>query len=204
MIRRVLVVLVLLFAFPEVALAAGTERTAISIAVPPRAAVGQVAEVQAKLTDASGAAIAKALVLFTTKLSFLEGESDVVLADARTDATGLAVADIDLRTDGSLQITAVFQGDDRYAGAKATALIEVASSGQVYEQQAGVKLPGINEAPTVVAGTPSVGLLQSFSRFWPALSGWPVALVLMIIWSFYGAVVVLLFRIVSAAKATGR
>jgi len=194
----------LLLAMGSVALAQGAERTTLSLAVPPRAALGQVAEVRARLTDASGAPIPKATILFTAPLAFLQAEGDVVLADAETDADGAATAEFEVRTEGRMTIRAVFRGDARYAPSSATAELAVEGSSQLYTQHAGVHLPGLNAGPAVVPlvrdGSVSLGLIPGTSRFWPALSGWPIALALMIIWSLYGSVVVLLFRVARAGK----
>lgn len=203
MLRRALLAVALLGAFPASALAAGAGPTALSLAVPPRVELGQVAEVRARLTDASGAPLPKATILFTATLAFLQGESEVVLADARTDTDGVATGQLQLRTVGTVTINAVFEGDETYAAARASGTIAVAGSGQLYVQHAGVHLPGLNAGPAAIPmlqdGTPVVGLVQGTSKLWPALSGWPIALALMIVWSLYGVAVVLLFRVARAA-----
>lgn len=194
----------LLLAMGSVALAQGAERTTLGLAVPPRAALGQVAEVRARLTDASGAPIPKVTILFAAPLAFLQAQGDVALADAQTDADGVATAEFEVRTEGRMTIRAVFRGDERYAGSTATAELAVEGSAQLYVQHAGVHFPGLNAGPAVVPvvsdGLVSLGLIPGTSRFWPALSGWPIALALIVVWSLYGFVVVLLFRVARAAK----
>ncbi len=202
-----LAALLLILASSTQALATGGEQTALTIAVPPSADLGQTAEVRARLVDASGAGIPKATILFTARLPFLEGESEVVLADARTDADGVATADFALRSAGTIALSAVFQGDERYAPSRASAKVAVSGSEQLYEQTAGVRLPGLNAGPAQIPvfqnGGPAIALVQGTSKLWPALSGWPIAVVLMIIWSLYGTVVVLLFRITNAGRGEG-
>lgn len=195
----------LLLALGGAARAEGGQPTAIAIAVPAEAQLGQTVQVQARLTDASARPIAKRLVEFTATLAFLSGGGEVVLADARTDDKGVAIAEFEARTSGRLAIRAVFRGDDRYAAASAEAELAVAGDGQLFAQHAGVHLPGLNAGPAALPmlenGSPVVGLIEGTSALWPLLSGWPIALALMVVWSLYGSVVVLLFRIVAQAKA---
>lgn len=194
----------LFLAMGSVALAQGAERTTLGLELPPRAELGQVAEVRARLTNASGAPIPNAMIVFSAPLAFLQAEGDVALADARTDENGAASAEIEVRSEGRLTIRAVFRGDERYAASAATAELAVEGSTQLYTQHAGVHLPGLNAGPAIVPlvrdGSVSLGLIPGTSRLWPALSGWPIALALMIVWSLYGFVVVLLFRVARAAK----
>lgn len=197
-------VLALLLASAGAARAEGGEPTVLALAVPADAQLGQTVEVQARLTDAAGIPIPKATVLFTAPLAFLSAESDVVLADARTDAQGIATARFEARSEGRLVIRAAFRGDERYAATAAERELAVGGDAQLYAQHVGVLLPGLNTGPVAFPmlrdGTPTVGLIEGSSRLWPLLSGWPIALALMIIWSFYASVVVMLFRIVAAAK----
>lgn len=189
------------------ALATHGERAVVSLAVPPAAELGQTVEVQARVTDAAGIPIPKALVRFVARIAFLSAETDVVLADARTGPDGVATASFEARTEGTLLVRAVFAGDRRYDEAIAEGELAVAGSGQLYAQHAGVHLPGLNAGPAALPmlrdGTPVIGLIEGTSRLWPVLSGWPIALALMIVWSLYASVVIQLFRIVAAAKEEG-
>lgn len=186
------------------ALATHGERAAVSVAVPREAELGQTVEVQARVTDAAGIPIPRALVLFVARVAFLSAESDAVLADARTDESGIATAQFEARTEGTLLIRAVFEGDQRYDEAIAESELAVVGHTQLFAEHAGVRLPGLNAGPAALPmfrdGTPVVGLIQGTSRLWPLVSGWPIALALMIVWSLYVSVVLLLFRITAAAK----
>ncbi len=200
--RRLLAVplaALLLGASGAAALADDREATTLAAAVPSEARLGQTVELRARLLDSSGAPVAKALVVFSASLSFLSDEGEVVLADARTGADGIATARVAVRTEGGLDVTAAFRGDERYTPSSAAGRIVVSGDVQLFSERAGVVLPGLNRAP--LAGGASAGLTSGLAGLWPALSGWPVALVLMIIWSLYGSVVVLVFRIVRDAKA---
>jgi len=114
-IARILPLLVLLGSAAGLVLggqaqADSREATRIAAAIPPQAALGQLIEAQARLVDSSGAPIAKAIVTFATPLSFLEGRSDVVLAEAVTDKGGVAKAEFEVRTSGALTIQRRLRG----------------------------------------------------------------------------------------------
>ncbi len=175
--------------------------TRIALTLPAAAALGQEVEARARLTDAAGKPVAKAVLSFGTPRTFL-GTKDLasVLAEATTDADGTATAAIELRAAGTLEVRAVFLGDQLHAPATASAEIAVAGDAQLYVQHAGVRVPGLNEPPqtgVVVLGEPN-GILRAFGDLWPELSGWPIALVLLIIWSLYVFVAFLVTRVARA------
>jgi hypothetical protein len=168
--------------------AAGTERTAMAIAVPANANLGQQVSLQARLVSEAGP-IPKAKVSFVVPATFLNNSADVVVAEATTDSQGLASTDFQARTTGSITVKAQFQGDDRYAASEATTTLEVSGSQQLYVQEAGIQLGGLNAAPLGQSGA------------WPhwSLSGWPIAAVLIIVWSLYGTAVYFMSRISAEA-----
>lgn len=176
---------------PAAALAqtVGSQPTAIGVAVAPRAELGQEVQVQARLVTASGAAIPKAVIFFTTPVTFLNASGDMVVARATTDAQGIGTAVFQVRQSGQVAVKAEFRGDATYAPAKASTQLQVVGSAQLYDQKAGVHLPGLN-APVA---QDQVG--------WPhwALSGWPIAAALMIVWSLFGTAVYFLTRIPAGA-----
>ena len=178
--------------------------TKLTVAVPPRAQLGQIIEARARLTDGDGTPLAKATVSFSAPLAFLEGSGDVVLAEATTDKDGIASAELDLETAGALTIHASFRGDERYSPATSSAPIVIEGDAQLYVQRAGILIPGMNAPPPLgpaALGQPS-GLLPFIARLWPAMSGWPIALVLIIVWSLFGFVALLVARISRAEEAT--
>lgn len=197
-LRVLLATLAIVALTPAVAAAAGPAPTKMRIAVPASAQLGEAAQVQAQVTDASGKPLEGVLVTFTAKLGFLEATSDVAVGDAKTDKAGIASTQIDLRSEGTIELTAVYAGDAQHAPSSATASMDVQVGAQLYAQGAGVKLPGFNQAPTSPGS--SAALLPGLAALWPRFSGWPVAVVLMIIWSVYGSVVVTLFRITAASR----
>ena len=187
-IATVLVLAGSLFGFMMGSQASGADPapTKMVVALPASANIGQRISGQARLTDAAGAPIAGAAIKFTELQAFLGNESRVTLADGITDATGTVSVSFDLRTEGQHQVRAGFSGDDRYAFSNATATITLSGNDQLYVESVGVRVPGLNE-----------GVLGLF----PRLSGWPIALVLFIVWSLYLYVAVLVGRI-SRAEAT--
>ena len=175
-------------------------RTQIAASVPPQASLGQTIEAKARLTDASGAPIRSVIITFSERRSFLGATDRSALADATTDTGGLASATFELRTAGTLEINADFAGDASHDPATVSLPITVTGDAQLYAQTAGVRIPGLNEPPqtgAVVLGEPN-GLLRAVGRLWPALSGWPIGFVLLVIWSLYVFVALLVTRIARA------
>lgn len=180
--------------------------TAISIGAPATATLGQRVTLQARLVDGSGAPLAKATVFFTSPLAFLNGSGDVVLAQATTDKDGLAVTEYEVRSTGQLTIQAEFRGNDAYGPSKAGATMTVTGDGQLYIQHAGLHVPGLNagpaRAPALVNGKLVLERVPGTSALWPTMSGWPLAAILLTVWSLYAFVVTLIFRVARADDTT--
>jgi hypothetical protein len=199
------VFLLLALLLPNAVLAqAAQEPTTIRIGVPAEVYLGANTTVQAVLVDSAGTPIAKAMVYFIVPTTFLTGSGDMVVAQAITNRNGQAVAEFENDIEGSLTLRAEFRGDDRYAPSNAAAQLSVAGGGQVYVQQAGVQIPGLNQPPAAPAGAslsrPLIGITQNVPYLWPSMSGWPIALVMMTIWSLYVFVVALVFRIAAPTR----
>jgi hypothetical protein len=124
---------------------------------------------------------------FTTNAKFLQTTGDMVLASGTTDATGVAVAQFVARQTGPLTISAAFAGDDTFAAAKGDAGVTVTGNQQLYTQQAGVSLPGLNGGP---GQDPTAEVVPHWF-----LSGWPIAAVLLVVWSLYGTAVLFMSEI---------
>jgi hypothetical protein len=164
---------------------------------PPPTKLGEVVTLRAKLADPDGKPISGAAIDFSSPERFLNTDGAVGLAQAVTDAQGTAAADWQARSDGSLTLTASFAGDKRFMGARATAAVEISGDGSLYEQQAGVRVPGLNGAPVAVM----VDVSPSLSP-WPRLSAWPLVVVLVIVWSLYARAVSLIFTIARGSRPT--
>lgn len=172
--------------------------TEIVVGASPQANLGDDLTVQAVLADSQGHPISKEVIYFTTQTTFLNGSGDVVLAQAVTNKNGQAVAHFVNNFSGTLVLHAEFRGDIQYAPSDAITQIATAGDGQVYLEHVGVDIPGFN-VPPVSAPMASIGSSRGISRFiqslWPAMNGWPVAAVLLLVWSMYLLAVKFVFRV---------
>ncbi|HEX8968557.1 MAG TPA: hypothetical protein VF937_11790 [Chloroflexota bacterium] len=174
----------------------------LTLEAPAAANLGQTLSVRVVLVGPGGAPVKGAPVDFSTSANFLNTPGSIVFAHALTDAQGTASVDWQPRSDGSLTLNAAFAGDKRFAAATASAAVDVTGDQQLYEQQAGVVVPGLNAAP---AFTRTAALAPAASP-WPRLSGWPLVAVLVIVWSLYARAVLVLFTIARGGEpkaATG-
>ena len=172
--------------------------TQILIGAPAAPKAGGLFTVQAVLADNQGHPISKAVVYFTTQQKFLGSTSNVVLAQAVTNASGQAVAQFTDNFSGAFALQAEFRGDTSYAPSNATTQVGAAGAEQVYVEHIGVDIPGFNVPPvgapmaSVQSSQPGiVGFIQSL---WPAMNGWPIAAVLLLVWSMYLFAVTFVFR----------
>jgi hypothetical protein len=166
--------------------------TAIAVAAPSSAQLGQAVTVKAKLVDGAGNVFPNARVDFTSPETFLNNTGDMVVASALTDDQGVATAQFQARRSGPLTVKAVFRGDGGYAPSEASAELTVSGSSQLYTQEVIPSVPGINASPIGSFGTAS-------NTRW-LLTGWPIAGVLIVVWSSYASAVFFMSRI---AAATG-
>ncbi len=199
-----LVIGISVFAPLSVSAQSALQPTQIIIGAPGAPDANGSMTVQAVLGDSEGHPISKAVVYFTTQVQFLSGKSDVVLAQAVTGANGQAVATFTDTFSGAIPLSAEFKGDAQYAPSNVTVQVGGASGGQEYVDHVGVDLPGYNVPPVGGAAAASVGLSQrGFSGFvqslWPAMNGWPIAAVLLLVWSLYFFAVTFVFRVARAA-----
>ncbi len=163
-----------------------------------------VMTVQAVLGDSTGHPISKEVIYFTTQAKFLNGKGDVVLAQAVTNSHGQAVAHFSDTFAGAFALSAEFRGDTQYAPTSATAQLGGAADQQAYEDHVGVDLPGFNVPP---AGIPMASMQSTqqgidgvIQKLWPAMNGWPVAAVLLLVWSMYFFAVTFVFRVAAAGS----
>ncbi len=163
--------------------------------------------VQALLADDQGHPISKETIYFTTQAKFLSDKSDVVLAQAVTNANGQAVARFADDFSGSIALSAEFRGDAQYAASNATVQVGGAAGGQAYEDHIGVDLPGLNVppvgAPMAAVQGPQRGLDGFIQSLWPMMNGWPVAAVLLLVWSMYFFAVTFVFRVAASGDEAG-
>lgn len=188
---------------------AGSAPTRLTFSAPARATLGERVTVQARLVDAQGEPISGATIAIVAPLRFLNGGGDVVLWEGRAEKNGNAVGSFEARVVGPLALRAVFRGDQLYAPAEALAELKVVEGATppLYRERVGVHLPGLNEPPgfgQVALIEPQDTVISRALALWPAMSGWPIAGALIVIWSVYASVVRLLFRIAAAPSGTPR
>lgn len=187
---------------------AGSAPTRLTFSAPAQATLGERVTVQARLVDAQGEPISGATIAIVAPLRFLNGGGDVVLWEGRADKNGNAVGSFEARVVGPLALRAVFRGDQLYAPAEALAELKVVEGATpLYSEHMGVRLPGLNEPPgfgQVALVEPQDTVISRALALWPAMSGWPIAGALIVIWSVYASVVRLLFRIAAAPSGAPR
>lgn len=177
--------------------------TQIVVGAPSQATLGQPLTVQAVLADSKGHPISKAVIYFTAPATFLGDTNNVVLAQAVTNGNGQASAQIVDDFSGTITLSAEFRGDTQYAPSSAMTQISVTSEQQIYNEHIGVDIPGFNVPPVVDGPQVSIrsqpGIVGFIQNLWPTMNGWPVAAVLLIVWSMY----LLAVRLVSRVAALG-
>jgi cytochrome c553 len=155
--------------------------------------------------DGAGSPIAGAPIYFTSPATFLNRSGDIVVAEAVTGADGRALAKYEAQDTGQTTIRAEFRGDPHRAPANASATVNVTGDGQQYVEHVGVGIPGLNRPPLPGTGLSApgqgTGLTPLVSALWPAMTGWPIALVLLLVWSLYALAVLMIFRIAAAGEA---
>ncbi len=175
------------------------EPTQIVVGAPAQSNLGEALMVQAVLADSQGHPISKAVIYFTTQTKFLSKSDNVVLAQAVTNKDGQAVAQFVNDFSGPLTLRAEFLGDKQYAPSSATIQINTAGDGQVYVEHVGVDIPGFNvppvSAPMASLRSPRKDISQFVQSLWPAMNGWPLAAVLLLVWSMYLLAVKFVFRV---------
>lgn len=201
-IRALFVVMILTFLIvaPNIARAQGVqEPTQIVVGAAAQSKLGETLTVQAVLADSQGHPISKAVIYFTAETKFMSKTGDVVLAQALTNGNGQAVAHFVNDFSEPFTLRAEFLGDKQYAPSNATTQITIVGTGQVYVEHIGVDIPGFNVPPVSVPVASISSSQQNIPRFieslWPAMNGWPVAAVLLLVWSMYLLTVRFVFRV---------
>lgn len=204
-IRPLVLALLLAFAAGGTGRAAAQnalQGTQIMMGAPSQSQAGAPLTVQAVLGDSQGHPISKAVIYFTSQSTFLGRKGDVVLARAVTNAKGQAVATFVADFSGVATVSAEFRGDAQYAPCNTSIQISQTGGGQVYVEHIGVDIPGFNVPPTGPAradvSTPRPGISGFIASLWPAMNGWPVAAVLLLVWSMYLLAITFVIRLAAA------
>jgi len=140
---------------------------------PEQVNIGDEVMVTAGLRNEKGIPVPGANIVLTSEASFLSAEGTIELDRAATDAQGIVNFLYQARTEGPITLNVYFSGDSRYGSAQDSTELTVLGSVQLYQQTAGVRLPGI--------------------------SVWLLVGVLGTVWSIYVTVMVLLALIARAS-----
>jgi hypothetical protein len=211
MIVRILMIAMvftsLAFAPRTVQAQSALQSTQILIGAPAAPKPGELLTVQAVLADSQGHPISKAVVYFTTQQKFMGSTNAVVLAQAVTNANGQAIAEFTANFSGAFALQAEFRGDTQYAPSNATAQVAAGGMQQVYVEHVGVDIPGFNVppvgAPMASMGSRQDGIAGFIQSLWPAMNGWPVAAVLLLVWSMYFFAMTFVFRAAKSGSESG-
>ncbi len=138
----------------------GPGETSLVVTAPEATNLGDTVTAQAKLTDLSGEPIEGASVTFSTPVEWNEEiKGEMEIGSAVTDSSGIAVINYDARRSGEVSIAARFEGNDKYAGTEAEAMVMVTGDNQLYVPKVGIQVLG--------------------------LGPWLIAMVLALVWGLY-------------------
>lgn len=124
----------------------GPKGTQLDVGAPAAAAFGEPVRVVAMLRDSEGKPIGKAAIRFYSPVTFLAGASGLVpLDEATTDAEGVAAIEYAPRMPDTMHIVAKFDGDAQLSPSQADITVPVSGNQQLYEAEAGIRVPFVNK-----------------------------------------------------------
>ena len=141
----------------------------LTLQIPAQGSLGQTATVESTLTAASGSPVAGATIQFFSPTTFMSVSDEVLLGEATTNEAGVAVFHYEPRSTADVEIIARFAGNAKHGPAETSATITVLGAVQLYQEKAGIQVPG--------------------------LGVWLVVAILGGVWSVYFTVFVLVSRI---------
>ena len=118
--------------------------TTLALDLPTASAAGQAITVSARLTREAGAAVGGAEVVFLRDAQFMNAASELLLGKASTDNQGMATLTFVPRSEGELLIFADFAGDALYGASGDSKSLMIEAGPQLYVEEAGIKVPGVN------------------------------------------------------------
>jgi hypothetical protein len=119
------------------------EPTTMEVEAGPDVALGDRVTVRVGVTDGQGGPVAGAIVVLLSPASFGATSGEMRLGQVTTDDLGWASFTYEARREGQQTLIARFPGNEGYAPAEASLDISVYGSTQLYQQEAGVRVPGI-------------------------------------------------------------
>lgn len=118
--------------------------TTLELYLPPENSIGQEMVIEARLTDAEGVAVPGAEVVFQREVAFMNTSDTLTLGQAITDEEGWASLTVLPRSEGQMSINAEFAGSEQHGPASINAETWIQTGPQLYVEEAGVQVPGIN------------------------------------------------------------
>lgn len=116
----------------------------VHIGLEESALPGEIIAASAYLVDPLGNPVYDAEIHFTYAVEFLNTEDSVEIGTAITDDTGLALLTWEPRSEGEINITASFEGNDVFAPANSVRSLEVLPGEQLYRELPPYRVPGAN------------------------------------------------------------
>jgi len=123
--------------------AAAAQATHVELSLPGEGKVGEESAVEALLAEVGGSPIEGVEVVFYTPAEFANVSGEIEIGQAVTDEQGIASVAYMPRSWGEQTIIVRFAGNSQYAPAEISATILVEPGPQLYNEEAGVKVPGI-------------------------------------------------------------
>lgn len=116
----------------------------LSLGFEETATPGQTIAVSAYLVDPLGSPIYDAELHFAYDVEFLNVTDSVEIGSATTDDTGLALLTWEPRSEGALNITATFDGNEVFAPTVGAETLQVLPGEQLYRELPPYRIPGAN------------------------------------------------------------
>lgn len=139
---------------PATTVASAGQPTELTLELPPEAGVGDSVAIDAYLRDQEGNPIPDQPVVFYTETAFLNTYDNTVIGRVTTDENGRARLQYTLRSSGETKLTARFEGNAQWSGAKAKGSFTVSPGPQLYQEEVPFRVPGVNVAlMAIILGT---------------------------------------------------
>ena len=116
----------------------------VHIGIEESALPGEIIAISAYLVDPLGNPVYDTEIHFSYAVEFLNTEDSVEIGTAITDDTGLALTTWEPRSEGEVNITASFEGNEVFAPATSVGTLKVLPGEQLYRELPPYRIPGAN------------------------------------------------------------
>jgi Bacterial Ig-like domain (group 1). len=124
---------------------AAAHHVTVNLSVPDQPAIGQPAQVRGEFhSHPGGAPIAGMTVVLHEQVTAFQVTGDAELAQAMTDANGVATLTYNLSVPGDHELHVTYTNGDAAPEDASVTVTVPASSQQLYRSTAGVSIPGVN------------------------------------------------------------